>query len=148
MGSPRRSWDNPGGKTLSLAGLGVAAAGLLLAVAAAAGWLEGEDTPAAAVYAVYAVSALVLAAGLVVAILPTWSITVGRRGIGLRRLFGVRFVDWGGFNGVEGADAGQLRLVTRRGALKIRPRLPQAAEFARHAASLHRDWQAESTREE
>jgi len=131
---------NPLGRTISLTALGVALVLAALAALAAVNVIDfrAEIGSESANLWGAAVLAALGAASLVAALRPTWSITVGRRGLGVKKLWRQRFVEWKSFEQVLGIDVGTLRIVTRRGVLKIVPRLPDAKGFADHAKVVAR----------
>ena len=71
--------------------------------------------------------------------LPTWSVTVGKRGIGVKKLARRRFVDYDGFNGIdldETRRCRRLRIATRTGTVTIFPSLAEADQLLAHVRSV------------
>jgi hypothetical protein len=134
----RRQWINAAGKAISWSAVGVAVASGLGALAAGAGWLGSpEDTPALR-WSVTGVLAALAVVAVAVAAYPTWSVTVGRRGIGVRKLGRTRFVDYDGLVDVD-LEPRRIRIATRRGRITVYPRLQDADGFADHVQNLRRE---------
>lgn len=141
MAKARRQWSNKPGVAISIGALVLAAAsGLLAALFALRVFDSLEGGPQARWPGTIVLAVLVILL-VWVALLPTWSLTVGRRGIGIRRLGRTRFVDHGSLVGID-LDPSKalrgLRVRTRSGAITILPPIQDAAGFASHAESLAR----------
>lgn len=95
VATERRSWPNPLGRAISLTGL--AAAGGVVVLTAALALVGPEDGPRSLAF--LPLAAVVPLVWL--ALRPTWSVTVGRRGVGLRRLGRQRFVPRESLRGVR-----------------------------------------------
>ena len=138
MKSARKQWANPIGRwtSLVLVAVGVALASLCaLTAAGVINWGEQRDSAAVrgSVAAVNGGLALLL---IGFAIRPTWSVTVGNRGIGIKRLWRQTFVDYASFESIQLDESGKLRIVTGRGAIRIFPQIADAAGLVAHVNTI------------
>ena len=65
-----------------------------------------------------------------------WSVTVGNRGIGIKRLWRQTFVDYAAFESIQLDEGGKLRIVTGRGAIRIFPQIADAAGLVAHVDTI------------
>jgi len=73
--------------------------------------------------------------------LPTWSITAGPRGVGLKKLWRHTFVPHDKLKEVVvggGAEDPTVRFITVGGSVGVFPRIPKGDEVARHIEMLKR----------
>ena len=138
MKGARKQWNNPIGRTVSLALMIGGVAFLLLSVLTGTKLIQSKEQEDSAtvrwsVTAALAIGGLALAGG---AVRPTWSLTVGNRGIGIKRLWRQTFVDYGSFESIRLGEKGKLRIVTSRGSIRIFPPVPDAPALVEHVNTL------------
>jgi hypothetical protein len=146
VASQRRFWANTSGKWISLICLGVGALfGILAALSAAElfDWsFEGGD-PISHWWGTGAFGLIcVVLVGF--AFRPTWSITVGKRGIGIRKLWRHVFIRYDEFQSAQVDEVGEpprVRIVTSKGSLGIFPRINDPEGLAKHLTMMKRDSQ-------
>ena len=95
MGTKRRSWSSPAGKWISLICIGLAIPFGLAAAISASGvfdWTIEDGEPISHWWGTSIFAALSIVPGWF-AFRTTWSITVGTRGIGIRKLWRARQAD-------------------------------------------------------
>jgi len=139
VASVRRQWVNALGKSASLTALGFALVCAVLAVIFAAGPV-GQDGPTVRMWGAAVCAVLSVIAGWL-ALQPTWSVTVGKRGIGLKRLLHHRFIDYDALQEVRLDPSKRLRglrIVTRKGSLSVFPALADSEGLAAHVETLAR----------
>jgi len=143
VGSQRESWNNPLGKVFSLAALGLAALFGVFAVISATAIIKWSEGPEQATFRLWGTVALVvlMAACVGFATLPTWSITAGPRGVGLKKLWRHTFVPHDRLKEVQvggNPEDPTLKFITAGGSVGVFPRIPKGDEIARHVAMLNR----------
>jgi hypothetical protein len=143
VGTQRRSWSIPAGKWISLICLGIAILFGALAVLSAAGLFDWSIEGGATISPWWGTSvfAVIFLGTGWYAFQPTWSVTVGNRGIGIRKLWRHVFVRWDEFEEavLDGSDEPpRIRIVTKKGSLRISPRLNDPQEVQRHMAMIKR----------
>jgi len=140
MGNQRKSWANPIGKAISLTALVLAVPCGVHAVLSAAGVFDWSLEPGRPISHWWGTSVLAaLFVGLMLlAIAPTWSITAGPRGTGIKRLWRNTFIPHEILREVHLGSGypPSLRFVTDKGTVKIFPRMGQGAAVAEHVRSL------------
>jgi len=142
MGSQRQSWPHPIGKAISLTSLVLAVPCGAHAVLSALGVFDWSIEPGRPISHWWGTSVL---AGLFVllmllALAPTWSITAGPRGTGVKRLWRQTFIPHESLHEVRlgRTDPPTVVFVTDKGSVRVFPRLARAAEVAEHVRSLQR----------
>ena len=143
MGSQRETWTNPLGKVFSLAALGMALLFGVFAVISATAIIEWSEGPEQATLRLWGtvVLALLTAGSVGFAMLPTWSITAGPRGIGLKKLWRNTFVPHDKLKEVRVGGSPEdptVRFITDGGSAGVFPRIPKGDEIARHVEMLKR----------
>jgi hypothetical protein len=143
VGSQRETWKNPLGKVFSLAALGLAALFGVFAVISATAIIEWSEGPEQATFRLWGtVTLLVLVLACVgFAMLPTWSITAGPRGVGLKKLWRHTFVPHDKLRQVVVGGSEEeptVKFVTDRGSVGVFPRIPKGDEIAKHVEMLKR----------
>ena len=143
MGSHRGTWTNPLGKVFSLAALAMALLFGVFAVISATEiikWSEGPEQATLRLWGTVVLAALV--AGCVgFAMLPTWSITAGPRGVGLKKLWRHTFVPHDKLKEVRvggNPEDPTVRFITAGGGAGVFPRIPKGDEIAKHVEMLKR----------
>jgi hypothetical protein len=129
----RRTWPNPLGRTISLVAVGC---GLVAIVVAAGLALSGAEGPRW-----LALTPLVTLPPLVwLALRPAWSITIGNRGVGVRRLGSQRFVPRETVRGVRrpSGPLSTLHIETASRAVAVWPPPDGALELAAELERLSR----------
>jgi hypothetical protein len=146
VASQRRFWANTTGKWISLTCLGIGIVfGVLAALSAAElfEWsFEGSD-PISHWWGTGAFAVICVVLGWM-AFRPTWSITVGKRGIGIRKLWRHVFIRYDEFQTAELDDTGEpprIRIVTSKGSLRIVPRINDPEGLAKHLKMMKRNSQ-------
>ena len=146
MGSRRRSWANNAGKWISLIALGIAILfGILAALSAALlfDWSLESGRPISHWWGTTAFAILCVVLGWL-ALRPTWSITVGTRGIGMRKLWRHVFIRYDEFQSAELGKTGdppRIRIVTNKGSFAIFPRITDPEGLAQHLTTMKRNHQ-------
>ena len=143
MSSVRRQWPNSAGFNISMvASFAAIVFGILAGLSATNGLdFRPETGSASANWVAAAIFGLLFLVLGWLALQPTWSVTVGKRGIGIKKLLRQRFIDYDSFEEIwigAGGGSRSLRIVTKQGTLTIYPRLPDAEGFAAHVKSIAR----------
>jgi len=140
MGTQRQSWAHPIGKGISLTSLVLAVPCGVHAVLSGFGLFDWSLEPGRPISHWWGTSVLagLFAALMLLALAPAWSITVGPRGIGVKRLWRNTFIPHENLREVllGKTDPPTVRFVTDRGTVRVFPRLGRAAELADHVKSL------------
>jgi hypothetical protein len=140
MGSQRQSWAHPIGKAISLTSLVLALPCGVHAVLSGIGLFEWSLEPGRPISHWWGTSALALlcVALTLLALAPTWSITAGPRGTGLKRLWRHTFIPHETLREVRlgSGDPPNLRFVTEKGTVRVFPRMGQSASIAEHVRRL------------
>jgi len=142
MGTQRKSWANPIGKAISLTALVLGVPCGVHAILSAAGVFDWRIEPGRPISHWWGTSVLaaLFVVLMLVALAPTWSITAGPRGTGIKRLWRNTFIPHEALREVMLGtnDPPSLRFVTDRGTVRIFPRMAQSAAVAEHVRSLQR----------
>jgi hypothetical protein len=143
VGTQRQSWTNPHGKLVSLVALAAAALFAAFCAVSASGvvaWTTGPEQETVR-WVGTAVLAVISLACVGLALLPTWGITAGPRGVGLKKLWRHRFIPHDNLREVRldgDPEAPKLRFVTEGGTTGVMPRIAGADEIAKHVNYLKR----------
>jgi hypothetical protein len=143
VGTQRQSWTNTPGKLVSLVALSAAALFAAFCLVSASGvvaWTTGPQQQTAR-WVGSAVLAVITLVCVGLALLPTWGITAGPRGVGLKKLWRHKFIPHDRLHEVRldgDPESPRLRFVTESGTVGVMPRIAGADEIAKHVNYLKR----------
>lgn len=140
MGTQRQSWPHPIGKAISLTALVLAVPCGVHAVLSGFGVFDWSLEPGRPIshWGPTSVLAALFVALMLLALAPTWSITAGPRGTGIKRLWRQTFIPHESLREVRlgKSDPPTVVFVTEKGTVRVFPRLARAAEVAEHVRGL------------